>query len=165
MDDEICLIQNPTSILYLQLWFNVFLISFQLKSIDFDRFLFKRSKKTTLKSIKRSKKWNYIIKVDVFWLLQSLLIIFEINLISFDQIQNFQCISSRWNWFHLHDSDLDEKFGSKKSIKSQFDHDLSPNLSLSWFSCLSLKSRSTMRAQCLYVLMFIATENREYRLL
>ena len=77
--------------------FKLILISFWLKSLDFNQFLIKRSKKTTSKvierlkkSIKRSKKSNLIKKVNIFWLFWSLSINFALN---FDLFQKCWCIS------------------------------------------------------------------------
>ena len=81
--------------------FNVILISFWLKSIDFDIILIKKDQPKSIKrlkesikrsksSIKRSKLSIYIIKVNLFWLFQSFLIYLDLFLIKVDQFWTFQ---------------------------------------------------------------------------
>ena len=48
---------------------------------------------------------------------------------------------SHWNRFRPDDSDSDDEFGSKKSIKSQFDHNISQNLALDQLDRRSLIKR------------------------
>ena len=61
--------------------------------------------------------------------------------ISFDHYWKFNWIQTPFNRFVQWLFGFQE-FGSIMLIKIQFDHALSPNLSLSWYSCLSLTKTS-----------------------
>ena len=50
----------------------------------------------------------------------------------------FELIWIRFNLFCHHDLNSDGKFGTKRLIKRQFDHDFIPTFSPSQFNCLSL---------------------------
>ena len=51
----------------------------------------------------------------------------------------FDAFLSGWNQFHCNDLDSDDKFRTKKSIKSWFDQDTSQNFSLGWIDRQSLQ--------------------------
>ena len=75
--------------------------------------------------------------ISTFW---SLSITFDINSIYFEQIQTFQLIFEPLElWFCCDTSDSDDEFGSKKSIKSQFYHNIKQNLALDGLDSQSLK--------------------------
>ena len=101
--------------------FDLILISFQIKSIDFDLFYFQLKDWPSLTKrskilIKRSKLFIYIKKVNLFWLFDHFLsnsISFRLKSIDF---KLFNLLWSCWNQFRHDDSDSDDKFGSKKSI-------------------------------------------------
>ena len=63
-----------------------------------------------------------------------ILIPFWLILIHFEW---FHWIRIRFNRIHCHDAIGFQEFGSKKSIKSQFDYDYIRFKSSSWFNCLS----------------------------
>ena len=83
------------------------------------------SKKT--KSIKNSTDLSIF---ELFWLFS---INFQLNQLDFQQV-DWNWI--RFYWFHLDDSDSEDKFGLQKSIKSWFNHDL--NFTSGWLISLSL---------------------------
>ena len=117
--------------------FDLISIYFQLKSISFNiivifwskldqKWSIKRSKKLikrSKKSIKRSKKSIYIEKVNIIWLFyisRSFSISFWLKSIKFDL---FNIIVTCFNQFCGDELKSSFKFGLKKLIKSQFDHD------------------------------------------
>ena len=90
-----------------------------------------------------NKKVEIIEKFDIYWLFQFLSIAFNINLIYLNEFKLFDLFWAAG--IDLVDLDLDDEFGSKKSIKSQLDHDLSQNLALDRFDRRSLLTRKRLR--------------------
>ena len=124
--------------------FGLFLIKTGLFLIKFKSFLiFFQMSRIIQNLVLLSQKWTNYIKNDLFCLflikstrLQTFLIVIDLFLINFKQ---FDLIRTRFNWFFCHNYlDSDDKFGSKNSIKWQFESDVSPNFTPSWFNCQSL---------------------------
>ena len=70
-------------------------------------------------------------KVNKFQLFRLFLISLDVFLISSNQVQTFRYNWPDFNRFHHSELKSGLIFGSIKSIKSQFDHVISQNLSLS----------------------------------
>ena len=88
------------------------------------------------------------------------------NLISFNINRFFfYIIRTQFSWFRHDDWFGFQDFGSKKLVKSRFNHDLSQNLSLGWLDRLSLVFRvfyweksSNIKLDILHVILHFYTK-------
>ena len=86
---------------------------------------------------------------DHFGLFRSFLNNFNLFSIYFNL---FNIVQTQFNQFHNDDSDWDDKFRSKKFIKSQFDHHISQLVNLDRLDRLSLLYRLCSRQQTILAL-------------